>query len=183
MTSGTTRMGQSPQKFDCFARLYDMTKTTTGPVCMYFVFSTRMKWPRPRGNYLSVFLCLQNQHPLRMKILRGMMKYAHNTYDGRIWMIPLEDKLFYFWKRRWTAVSLTANDGACWVRAHTLWLKTEWPALEILSIVVVPGLAKSLSWELAPFENWRLTYTLTTTKKWQNRVEQNLTICHQPGQG
>ena len=36
MKSGTTRMGQRQQKIDCFAYLYDMTKTTTEPVCMYF---------------------------------------------------------------------------------------------------------------------------------------------------
>ena len=48
-----------------------------------------------------------------------LIKYAHNTYDGRTQKIPSEDTLFYFWKRRRTAVSMTANDGTCWVRAHT----------------------------------------------------------------
>ena len=54
-----------------------------------------------------------------MKILRGLIKYAYNTYDGRKQEISLEDTLFYFQKRRRTAVSVTANDGTCWVRAHT----------------------------------------------------------------
>ena len=48
-----------------------------------------------------------------------LIKYAHITYDGRTQKIPSEDTLFYFRRRRWTAVSMTANDGACWVRAHT----------------------------------------------------------------
>ena len=94
----------------------------------------------------------------------SLIKYAHNTYNRRTWKIPSEDTLFYFRKRRRTTVRVTANDGAWWVRANTLWLMTEWPELEMLLIVVVPGLAKSLSWELALFYNWRLTYTLTTTK-------------------
>ena len=53
-----------------------------------------------------------------MKTLRGLIKYAHNTYGGRTQKIPSEDTLFYFRWRRRTAVSTTANDGACWVRAH-----------------------------------------------------------------
>ena len=48
-----------------------------------------------------------------------LIKYAHITYNGRTQKIPLEDTLFYFSRRRRTAVSMTANDGACWVRAHT----------------------------------------------------------------
>ena len=39
MASGTTRMGQRQQNIDCFACLYDMNKTTTEPVCMYFTFA------------------------------------------------------------------------------------------------------------------------------------------------
>ena len=49
-----------------------------------------------------------------------MIKYAHNKYAGRTRKIPSEDTLFYFRKRRRTAVSVTANVGACWVYAHTL---------------------------------------------------------------
>ena len=63
-----------------------------------------------------------------------------------------------------------------------LWLMTEWPALEMHSIVVAPGLAKSLSWELDLWDDLRLTYTLVTTNI-KNRFEQHLTICHQPGHG
>ena len=48
-----------------------------------------------------------------------MIKYAHNTYDRRTQKIPSGDTLFYFQKRRRTAVIVTANDGVCWVRAHT----------------------------------------------------------------
>ena len=54
-----------------------------------------------------------------MKTLRGLIKYAHNTYNGRTQNIPSEDTLLYFRKRKRTAVSMTANDGACWLRAHT----------------------------------------------------------------
>ena len=50
------------------------------------------------------------------------------------------------------------------------------------SIVVAPGLAKSLSGELDLWDNLRLTYTLITTNS-KNRVEQHLTICHQPSHG
>ena len=63
-----------------------------------------------------------------------------------------------------------------------LWLMTEWPALEMHLIVVAPGLAKSLSWELDLWDNLGLTYTLITTNS-KNRVEQHLTIFHQPGHG
>ena len=48
-----------------------------------------------------------------------LIKYAHITYDGRTQKIPSEDTLFYLGRRRQTAVRMTANDGACWVRAHT----------------------------------------------------------------
>ena len=48
-----------------------------------------------------------------------VIKYAHITYDGRTRKIPSEDTFFYFRRRRRTAVSMTENDGACWVRAHT----------------------------------------------------------------
>ena len=48
------------------------------------------------------------------------MKYADNKYDGRTQKIPSEDTLFYFQKIRQTAVSVTANNGALWVRANTL---------------------------------------------------------------
>ena len=59
-----------------------------------------------------------------------------------------------------------------------LWPMIEWPALEMHSIVIAPGLAKSLSGELDLWDNLRLTYTLITTNI-KNRVEQYLTICRQ----
>ena len=40
-------------------------------------------------------------------------------YNGSTRTIPSEDTSFYIRKRKRTAVSVTANDGACWVRAHT----------------------------------------------------------------
>ena len=48
-------MYQRPQKVDRFARIYDTTKTTTEPVCMYFVLPIRMTRPRPR---LNLFACI-----------------------------------------------------------------------------------------------------------------------------
>ena len=48
-----------------------------------------------------------------------MIKYARNTYNGSTQKIPSEDTLFYFRWRRRTAVSMTENDGVCWVREHT----------------------------------------------------------------
>ena len=47
------------------------------------------------------------------------IKYAHITYYRRTRKTPSEYTLFYFRRRRRTAVSMTANDGAWWVRAHT----------------------------------------------------------------
>ena len=63
-----------------------------------------------------------------------------------------------------------------------LWLMTEWPALEMHSIVVAPCLSKSLSWELDLRDDLRLTYTLITTNS-NNRFQKYLTIFHQPGHG
>ena len=54
-----------------------------------------------------------------MKTLRGLIKYTHITYDGRTRKIPSEYTLFYFLWRKRTAVSMKANNGAFWVRAHT----------------------------------------------------------------
>ena len=62
------------------------------------------------------------------------------------------------------------------------WPTIEWPALEMHSIVIAPGLAKSLSRVLNLWDDLRLTYTLITTNS-ENRVAHHLTICHQPGHG
>ena len=96
ITSETTRMGQSPQKNDCFACLYVMTKTTTEPVCMYFLFakSTSIKYED-----------LEGTDKIRPQ-------YAHDrTYDGMTQKIP----------SKYTMVSLPeqkANsyqcDSKCW---------------------------------------------------------------------
>ena len=61
-------------------------------------------------------------------------------------------------------------------------LTIEWLALEMHSIVIAPGLVKSLSEALDLWDDLRLTYTLITTNS-ENRVAQHLTICHQPGHG
>ena len=108
-----------------------------------------------------------------MTIIRTM--YVHGK-------IPSEDTLF----------DSRGEDGqlSAWhqmiVRAGylpiLLWPTIEWPALEMHSIVISPGLAKSLSRVLDLWDNLRLTYTLITTNS-ENRVEQHLTIYHQPGHG
>ena len=78
MTSGTTSMGQSPQKNDCFACLYAMTKTTTEPVCMYLKFAklTSIKDEDLEG---TDKICPQ---------------YAHErTYDGMTQKMPSKDTI------------------------------------------------------------------------------------------
>ena len=78
MTSGTTRMGQRPQKNDCFACLYAMTKTTMEPVCMNFTFATSTS--------------------IKDEDLEGADKirpqYAHErTYEGMERNIPSKDTI------------------------------------------------------------------------------------------
>ena len=103
------------------------------------------------------------------------------TTEGHV-KIPSEDTLFgsggedgqlSAWHR------MTARAGYVPV---LLWPMIEWPALEMHLIVIAPGLAKSLSRGSDLWDNLRLTYTLITTNS-ENRVEQHLTICHQPGHG
>ena len=55
-----------------------------------------------------------------MNAYAKVIKYTHNTYDRGTQNIPSEDTLFYLQKRSRTAVSMTENNGAFWVRAHTL---------------------------------------------------------------
>ena len=111
MTFGTTRMGQRQQNIDCFACLYDMNKTTTEPVCMYFVLPACMTRPRPRRNLFACILHLQNQHPLRIKILRVLIKYAHNTYDGRTRKMPSEDTIVLLPEEKANSCQC---DSECW---------------------------------------------------------------------
>ena len=78
-----------------------MTKTTMEPVCMYFTFAKSTS--------------------IKDEDLEGTDKispqYAQErTYDRMTQNIPL----FRFRKRKQTAVSVTANVGACLVRAHAL---------------------------------------------------------------
>ena len=119
MTSGTTRMDQSQQKVDCCAWIYDMTKTTAEPVCMYFVLPIRMTWPIPWIHLFACIFMFVKSTSIEYEELEGTDKYAHIMYDGRTQKIPSEDTLFYFRRRRRTAVSMTENDGAWWVSAHT----------------------------------------------------------------
>ena len=94
----------------------------------------------------SFYLKVKTSHRWTQSGYLSMIKYAYNTYDGRTQNIPSEDSLFdsggeggqlYAWHR------MMARAGYVPILS---WLMTEWPALEMLSIVVAPVLAKSLSW-------------------------------------
>ena len=87
-----------------------------------------------------------------------LIKYTHNTYARMTRKIPL----FRFRNRKRTAVSVTSNIGACLAGAHALWMMTEWPEWWMLLTVIMPCLTESL---LRNFDNWRLTYTITTSKR------------------
>ena len=112
-------MDQRPQKVDCFALIYDMTKTAAESVCMYFVLHIRMTWPRPQIHLFACISMLAKSISIKDEDLEGTDKIRpyyvrrKDTKDtvGR----------YIFWFRRWrrTAVSMTANDVTCWVRAHT----------------------------------------------------------------
>ena len=96
MTSGTTRMGQIPQKNDCFACLYAMTKTTTKPVCMYFTFakSTSIKDED-----------LEGTDKIRPQ-------YAHErTYDGMTQKIPSKDTIVSLPEEK---ANSCQRDSECW---------------------------------------------------------------------
>ena len=107
------------QKVDCFAWTYDMTKTTEESVCMYFVLTILMTWPRPRIHLFACIFMFSKSTSIKDEDLEGTDKYAHITYDGRTRKILSKDTLFWFQRWRKTAVHMTANDGACWVRADT----------------------------------------------------------------
>ena len=111
-----------------------------------------------------------------------MIKYAHNTYDGR----TRKDTVgrYTVWFRRWrqTAVRMTPNDGACWVRAHTFVIDDGMTSIGNAFDRGSARLGEITFWELELWDNLRLTYTLITTNS-KNRVEQHLTICHHPGHG
>ena len=85
--------------------------------------------PRPRRHLFACILRVQNQHPLWMMILRGLIKYAHNTIMSvrtTGWHERYHRKipLFCLRKRKQTAVSMTANVCVCLACAHALWLMT-----------------------------------------------------------
>ena len=66
-----------------------------------------------------------------------LIRYAHNTLmsvhtTGQHGRYHQKIPLFRFRKRKWTAVSVTVNVGACLALAHALWLMTEWPEWWIL---------------------------------------------------
>ena len=100
MKSETTRMDQRPQKVDCFARIYDMTKTTTEPVCMYFVLPIRMTRPRPRLNLFACIFMFAKSTSIKDEDLEGTdkirpqyvrRKYMKYTIRRYIVLLP-EDK-------------------------------------------------------------------------------------------
>ena len=107
------------QKVDWFAWTYDMTNTTAESVCMYFVLTIRMTLPRPWIHLFACIFMFSKSTSIKDEDLEGTDKYSHNTYDGR----TRKDTVgrYIVWFRRWrrTAVRMTPNDGACWVRAHT----------------------------------------------------------------
>ena len=114
------RMDQRRQKVDCFAWIYDMTKTAAESICMYFVLTIRMTWPIPRIHLFACIFMFSKSTSIKDEDLERTDKInPHITYDGRTRKIPSEDA--FFWFRRWrrTAVRMTASDGVCWVRAHT----------------------------------------------------------------
>ena len=146
------RKDQRQQKVDFFSPAICHDQDHSGTCLHVLCFCLPVWYDQDHdGSCLLLCLCLQNQHPFRMKILRGLIKYARNTHNGRTRKMPSEDTLFYFRKRKRTAVSMTANDSAFSVCAHTLWLMTERSSLEMLSIVVVPVLEKSLFLRTWPF--------------------------------
>ena len=71
MKYGTTRMDQRPQKVDFFAQIYNMTKTTTEPVCMYFVLTIRMTRPRPRLNLFTCIFMFAKSTSIKYEYLEG----------------------------------------------------------------------------------------------------------------
>ena len=120
MTSGTIRMDQIPQKVDCFAWIYDMTKTAVESVCMYFVLTIRMTWPRPWIHLFACVFMFAKSTSIKDEDLEGTDKIR----PYYVWRKDTIDTVgrYIGWFRRWrrTAVSMTANDSVCWVRAHTL---------------------------------------------------------------
>ena len=90
-------MGQSPQKNDCSAYLYAMTKTTTEPVCMYFMFAKSTS--------------IKDEDIERTNKIRP--QYAHERTYGRMTQkIPLKD----------TIVSLPEERANICQRASECWL-------------------------------------------------------------
>ena len=117
-----------------------------------------------------------------MKTLRGLIKYAHNTYDGRTQKDTV--RRYIVWFRRWrrTSVCMTPNYGACWVRAHTFVIDDEGT-----SIVNAFDSGNARLGKITFLRTWpsrQLTTDLHANYyQQQDRVEQHLTICHQPGHG
>ena len=112
-------MDQRPQNVDCFAWIYDMTKTAAETVCMYFVLPIRMTWPRPWIHLFACIFMFAKSTSIKDEDLEGTDK-IRPYYEQRK---DTKDTVgrYIVWFRRWrrTAVNMTANDGACWVRAPT----------------------------------------------------------------
>ena len=63
---------------------------------------------------MKLFACilrLQYQHPLRMKIFRGLIKYAHNTYNWRTQNIPSEDTIVSLPEEK---ANICQRERECW---------------------------------------------------------------------
>ena len=112
-------MDQRPQKVDCFPWIYDMTKTAAEYVCMYFILTIRMTWPRPRIHLFACIFMFAKSKPIKDEDHGG----NDNICPYHIRRKDTKDTVrrYIFWFRRWrrTAVNITANDGACWVGART----------------------------------------------------------------
>ena len=82
-----------------------MTKTTTEPVCMYFIFA---KSTSHKDEYLEGTDKIRPQ-------------YAHErTYDGMTQKIPFKDTIVSLPEEKRTTVSMTANVESCMACAHAL---------------------------------------------------------------
>ena len=164
MISGTTRMGQRQQKIDCFAWLYDMTKTTTEPVCMYFVLPIRMTWSR---SWIHLFACIfmfAKSTSIKDEDLEGndkirpqyvQQKDTKDTIGRYIVLLPEEKSGSRQREREWWRVL-----GACTYIVIDDGVTSIGNAFKSSSARI----GEITFLRTCPLYNWRLTYTLTTTK-------------------
>ena len=91
---------------------------------------------------------------------------GHERYRLKIHCLILEV--------RRTAVRMTPNDGACWVRAYTFVIDAGVTSIGNAFDCGSAGIGEITFLELDLREDLRLTYTLITTTS-KNRVEQHIT--------